>query len=75
LREIQDGKLHKKLPQKIVETGYFAEKPALAFVSARPIFVQIAQNRTFLSNKCEKSPQNGVISQLFAFLLAISVKS
>ena len=29
--------LHKRLPQKIVETGYFAEKPALAFVSARPI--------------------------------------
>jgi hypothetical protein len=34
---MQDGKLHKRLPQKIVETGYFAEKPALAFVSARPI--------------------------------------
>jgi hypothetical protein len=34
---MQDGKLYKKLSQKIVETGYFAEKPALAFVSARPI--------------------------------------
>jgi hypothetical protein len=29
--------LHKRLLQKIVEIGYFAEKPALAFVSARPI--------------------------------------
>jgi hypothetical protein len=34
---MQVGMLHKRLPQKIVETGYSAEKPALAFVSARPI--------------------------------------
>jgi hypothetical protein len=36
--------LHKRLPQKIVETGYFAEKPALAFVSARPIFCAFCTN-------------------------------
>jgi len=30
--------LYKDFAPKIVETGYFAEKPALAYVSARPNF-------------------------------------
>jgi hypothetical protein len=34
---MQVGMLHKRFSQKIIETSYFAEKPALAFVSARPI--------------------------------------
>jgi hypothetical protein len=47
--------LHKKLGEKIAETGYFAEfRPERMWRGGR-IFVQIAQNPTFSFQKCEKT--------------------
>jgi hypothetical protein len=45
---MQDGKLHKKLGEKIAETGYYAEFRLERMWRGGQIFVQIAQNSTFL---------------------------
>ena len=67
--------LHKKLGEKIAETGYFAEPHPGTHVEGRPIFVQIAQIPTFFIQKREKPPILGGFSQLFGLRLAISVNS
>jgi hypothetical protein len=54
--------LHKKLGEKIAETGYFAEfRPERMWRGGR-IFVQIAQNPTFSFQKCEKTALLGGFS-------------
>jgi hypothetical protein len=45
---MQDGKLHKHAEEKIAETGYFDEFRPPHLCAGGQIFVQIAQNPTFL---------------------------
>jgi hypothetical protein len=64
--------LHKKLGEKIAETGYFAEFRPERMWRGGQIFVQIAQIPTFLQ---QKTALLGGFSQFFGFLFAISVIS
>jgi hypothetical protein len=67
--------LHKKLGEKIAETGYFAESCPGTHVEGQLIFVQIAQIPTFFIQNTKKSPHLGRFPHFFGFLFAISVIS
>jgi len=58
----QDGKLHKKLGEKIAETGYFDEFGPGTLVEGPPKFVQIAQKPRFSFQKCRKTALVGGFS-------------
>ena len=49
--------LHKKLGEKIAETGYFAEFRPERMWRGGQIFVHFAQKLTFSFKKCEKTAQ------------------